>query len=49
MSLVNGAPPKVIWIRVGNASTTDIEKFVRSALLWIKTFELSSGEALLIL
>jgi predicted nuclease of predicted toxin-antitoxin system len=49
LSLVNGAPPKVIWMRAGNASTTDIEKSIRSALLWIKTFELSPVESLLIL
>jgi predicted nuclease of predicted toxin-antitoxin system len=35
LSLVKGAPPKVIWMRVGNASTADIEKFMRSSLLWI--------------
>jgi predicted nuclease of predicted toxin-antitoxin system len=49
LSLVNGAPPKVIWMRVGNASTTDIENFIRSSLLRIKTFELSPEESLLIL
>jgi predicted nuclease of predicted toxin-antitoxin system len=49
LSLVNGAPPKVIWIRVGNASTTKIENFIRSSLLWIKRFELSPEESLLIL
>ena len=25
LSLVNGAPPKVIWLRIGNASTAAIE------------------------
>jgi predicted nuclease of predicted toxin-antitoxin system len=25
LSLVNGAPPKVIWLRIGNASTAGIE------------------------
>jgi predicted nuclease of predicted toxin-antitoxin system len=49
LSLVKGAPPKVIWVRVGNASTADIEKFIRSALLWIKAFEMSPEESLLIL
>ena len=49
LALVNGAPPKVIWMRVGNASTTDIEKFIRSALPWIKSFELSPEESVLIL
>jgi predicted nuclease of predicted toxin-antitoxin system len=49
LALVNGAPPKVIWLRVGNASTADIVDFIRSSLLWIKTFELSPEESLLIL
>jgi len=38
LSLVNGAPPKVIWLRIGNASTAAIESFIRSALVKIRTF-----------
>ena len=49
LSLVNGAPPKVIWLRIGNASTTGIETFIRSALLKIRTFEISAEESLLVL
>ena len=49
LSLVNGAPPKVIWLRVGNASTAGIEAFIRSALVKIRTFEISPEESLLVL
>jgi predicted nuclease of predicted toxin-antitoxin system len=47
--LVNGAPPKVIWLRIGNASTAAIEAFIRSAFVKIRTFEISPGESLLVL
>ncbi|HMK86789.1 MAG TPA: DUF5615 family PIN-like protein, partial [Steroidobacteraceae bacterium] len=49
LSLVNGAPPKVIWLRIGNASTAGIETFIRSALVKIGTFEISPEESLLVL
>ena len=49
LSLVNGAPPKVIWLRVGNTSTAGIEAFIRSALVKIRTFEISPEESLLVL
>ncbi len=49
LSLVNGAPPKVIWLRIGNASTAAIEAFIRSALVKIRTFEISAEESLLVL
>lgn len=26
ISLINGCPPKVIWLRIGNATTEDIKK-----------------------
>ena len=49
LSLVNGAPPKVIWLRIGNASTAGIKSFIRSALVKIRTFEISPEESLLVL
>ena len=49
LSLVNGAPPKVIWLRIGNASTVGIEAFIRFALVKIRTFEISPEESLLVL
>ena len=49
LSLVNGAPPKVIWLRIGNALTAGIEAFIRSARVKIRTFEISPEESLLVL
>ena len=49
LSLVNGAPPKVIWLRIGNATTAAIDSFIRSALVKIRTFEISAEESLLVL
>ena len=46
---MNGAPPKVIWLRIGNASTAGIEAFIRTALVKIQTFEISAEESLLVL
>jgi len=37
-SLVEGAPPKVIWIRTGNATTAQIERIIRKRSLEIMQF-----------
>jgi hypothetical protein len=29
LSILRGAPPKVIWVRLGNCSTLDIAKLIR--------------------
>jgi predicted nuclease of predicted toxin-antitoxin system len=38
LSLVRGFPPKVIWIRRGNCSTSEIERLLRSATSDIQEF-----------
>jgi predicted nuclease of predicted toxin-antitoxin system len=38
LSLLRGAPPKVIWIRLGNCSTRQVEQLLRRELQTIKTF-----------
>jgi predicted nuclease of predicted toxin-antitoxin system len=38
LSLVRGFPPKVIWIRRGNCSTSEIENLLRSATSDIQEF-----------
>lgn len=48
-SLVLGAPPKVIWLRVGNCSTSRIEKLLRDYSVELHTFEKDSLQTLLIL
>jgi predicted nuclease of predicted toxin-antitoxin system len=32
LSLLKGFPPKVIWIRIGNCTTNDVELLIRSHL-----------------
>jgi predicted nuclease of predicted toxin-antitoxin system len=38
LSLLLGTPPKVIWIRRGNCSTSDIEKLLRDYYTEIDNF-----------
>jgi predicted nuclease of predicted toxin-antitoxin system len=38
MGLVKGSSPKVIWLRLGNTSTHNIEKVIRKNFELIKTF-----------
>jgi predicted nuclease of predicted toxin-antitoxin system len=48
MSFVLGAPPQVIWLRVGNCPTTLIERTLRDHLAEIDLFEKSEDAAFLI-
>jgi predicted nuclease of predicted toxin-antitoxin system len=38
LSLIKGSPPKVIWIRTGNLTTSNIEKLIRKKLEDIQEF-----------
>ncbi|MEO1144890.1 MAG: DUF5615 family PIN-like protein, partial [Cyanobacteria bacterium J06638_22] len=38
LSLVLGNPPKVIWLRLGNCSTTQVESLLRLEVRSIKLF-----------
>ena len=38
LSLVFGNPPKVIWIRIGNCSTSEVEDILRRDFDVIKLF-----------
>lgn len=38
-ALVQGPPPKVIWIRLGNCSTADVEALFREHNDAVRTFE----------
>jgi predicted nuclease of predicted toxin-antitoxin system len=46
-SFVFGAPPKVIWVRLGNCSTSDVEGVVRKNFAAIKAFAENSYAAFL--
>jgi predicted nuclease of predicted toxin-antitoxin system len=37
-SFVFGQPPKVVWVRLGNCSTSDVEKLLRKNFAAIKAF-----------
>ena len=37
-SFLFGPPPKVVWVRLGNCSTSDVEKLVRQHFDAIKEF-----------
>ncbi len=48
-SLLLGAPPKVIWLRVGNAGTDEIGKFLKFQKQAIQQFEADVALSLLVL
>jgi len=37
-SFIFGYPPKVVWLRIGNCSTNDIENLLRGKIDVIRTF-----------
>lgn len=36
---VRGAPPKVVWLRIGNCSVNEIEQVLRSAVLDLRALD----------
>ena len=48
-SFLYGAPPKVVWIRLGNCSTQDIERTLRARADRIAEFEMDPDAAILVL
>lgn len=48
-SFLYGAPPKVVWIRLGNCATDDIERPLRTRALQVLTFVDDPRAALLVL
>lgn len=48
-SFVEGSPPKVIWLDVGNAGTGPIEGLLRTEQLRIEAFAAATDTSLLIL
>jgi predicted nuclease of predicted toxin-antitoxin system len=49
LSLVLGNPPKVIWIRLGNCSTSQVENLLRRHLDSIQSFYKDENSSLLAL
>ena len=48
-ALVEGQPPKVVWIRRGNCSTADIEQILRAHVEELRSFEIDADATVLIL
>jgi predicted nuclease of predicted toxin-antitoxin system len=38
MSILHGAPPKLVWVRAGNASTDEISRLILDNRDWIIAF-----------
>jgi len=49
MSLVLGSPPKVVWLRLGNCSTQQVEKLLRREFAAINLFYKDQSLSLLAL
>jgi hypothetical protein len=47
LALVRGAPPKVVWLQIGNASTSRVADLLHANALLLKTVSLDPVEALL--
>ena len=48
-SFLRGAPPKVIWTRLGNCATSDVEAALRSRHAMVESFAADSTAALLVI
>lgn len=48
-SLLYGAPPKCIWLRIGNCSTSEIADLIRKHVADIEEFANRAGESYLVL
>ena len=48
-SFLGGAPPKLIWIRLGNCSTADVENLLRVHHTSLLTFDVDGDSAFLAL
>jgi len=49
LAFLRGAPPKVIWLRLGNCTTADVERLLRARREDILAFERDPEAALLVL
>ena len=49
LAFLHGPPPKVVWLRVGNASTEAVLRVILDHIEVIEEFSGSEDEALLVL
>ncbi len=47
MSLLHGAPPKVLWLRIGNGTATDIVRLLAEHADDVRQFEAQSDATVL--
>ena len=47
LALLRGSPPKIIWLRCGNSTVTEVERLLRLNLAAILRFETSSTDDVL--
>jgi len=47
LALVRGAPPKVVWLQIGNAPTSKVADLLRANVLVLESFSNESAEALI--
>lgn len=48
LAMLRGAPPKIIWLQVGNSATTEIERTLRSRFPAIDAFSRDEESSFLI-
>ena len=48
LSFLHGPPPKVVWVRLGNCTTSDIESVLRSSQADLAKFDADEAGAFLI-
>ena len=49
LALLAGPPPKLVWVRLGNCSTADIERALREGRTTIEEFEADEIASFLVL
>jgi predicted nuclease of predicted toxin-antitoxin system len=49
LAFLFGPPPKVVWLRVGNASTSVIVSLLRDSIDVVEAFAMGGDDALLVL
>ena len=49
LSVVRGSPPKVLWLRLGNCTTAQVEATIRARYTSIKAFEKDPSVGTLVL
>ena len=49
LAILRGHPPKVIWLRGGNATSEEVEQLIRGSADLIRSFEMDPAASVLVL